>query len=63
MSIYDPFSFHVLMLIAGHQCENALFFKYTRQTLSMVVINHLVREHMSLKKVPWDFCDDFKRPV
>ena len=21
----------------------------------------LFREHMSLKKVPWDFCDDFKR--
>ena len=27
MSIYDPFSFHVLMLIAGHQCEHALFFQ------------------------------------
>ena len=22
-----------------------------------------VKEHMSLKNFPWDFCDDFKRPV
>ena len=28
-----------------------------------VLYRIIVREHMSLKKDPWDFCDDFKKPV
>ena len=33
---------------------------YLGQQVNTLPDHLIVREHMSLKKVPWDFCDDFK---